>query len=288
MSVQPGEKADPHGRRRRLGIAALIVAIGLLGPSGTSASGATRIGEICPHKTNEATRGTPLKAPVALSPTPQSAQKLVNFGTGRQFKIIKYVTVTSDKMMPRTLKPDQISFEAILTRTGESLETAEFPEPTFSSPTISQDRRSISFNVCLNPEGISAGKYVGLITVSGPPGLGATSINLTVNAKDGQLFTFSWIIALLSAFVLLLLKDAKAPVANLSRWRQLLEPLTDPIWLATTVVALAVAFGALYKIYASDPAWGSNGFTNVLALVGAAAAAVGGQAILTTLGVKTK
>ena len=182
----------------------------------------------CPVKTNEAKPGPAVKPPIDLAPTTQSAQKLVNFGTNRGVRIVRHVTVTAAKPLPPSVTPEQISFEANLSRTGNTLETAEFPDPTFSLPTISADRQSISFSICLNADGIAAGKYVGLVTVSGPVGLGAASINLTVNAKDAQLFTIGWIVALLGAFSLLLIKDAAAAKTKDNDWgKALLVPLAN-------------------------------------------------------------
>jgi hypothetical protein len=242
----------------------------------------------CPVKTNEAKPGPALRPPIDLAPTTQSAQKLVNFGTSRGVRIVRHITVIAAKPLPSSVTPEQISFEANLSRTGNTLETAEFPDPTFSLPTISADRQSISFSICLNPSGISAGKYVGLATVSGPVGLGAASINLTVNAKDAQLFTFGWIAALFGAFCLLLIKDAAAAKTNNNNWgAALVIPLTNLAWWGATVVALATAFGVLYTTYSSDPAWGATGFAGVIALVGAAFGAIGGHAILTAFGTKS-
>jgi hypothetical protein len=48
-------------------------------------------------------------------------------------------------------------------------------------------------------------------------------------------------------------------------------------------VALGAAFGALYAIYAGNPAWGSGGFSDIAALIGAAFAAIGGHTIISTL-----
>jgi hypothetical protein len=186
------------------------------------------------------------------------------------------------------LQPDQINYDAVLSRTGNTLETAEFPDPTFSPAYISSDRRSIAFAVCLNPTGISAGKYVGSITVSGPEGLGSASIGLTVNAKDAQLFTLSGAAALIAAFLLLVLKDGAAvkPVEGGKWWDPFKVPLKNPFWWAATVITLGTAFGALETIYSNDPAWGASGFASLASLVGTATAAVGGHTILTTLGTK--
>src|SRR5271154_5909639 len=62
----------------------------------------------CPVKTNTAKLGAQLKPPIELEPTQQSAQKLVNFDTGREFKVVKHLTVTASKPLPPSLVPDQL------------------------------------------------------------------------------------------------------------------------------------------------------------------------------------
>jgi hypothetical protein len=83
----------------------------------------------------------------------------------------------------------------------------------------------------------------------------------------------------------MVLKDAAAArKKSRTGWdKAFLRPVTDPIWWSTTVVALVAAFGILYGVYANNPAWGSGGLSDVAALVGAAFAAVGGHAMLTSL-----
>ncbi len=245
----------------------------------------------CPRRTNEASAGKPLKKAIALSPTPQSAQRQINFGTSRDVKYVKHVTLTTESALPSSVTPQQISYEANLTRTGDTLETAEFPDPTFSLPTFSPDRRSLSFTICLDAAGVHAGKYVGLITVSGPAGLGAGSINLTINTKGDKAFFYGWSIALLiGAFLLLLIKDAAAAKAKNSAivgydwWDALKVPVRDLLWWTVTVIALGAAFGALYGAYSADPAWGAAGFAAIVPLVGTAFSAIGGHAILTAFG----
>jgi hypothetical protein len=240
----------------------------------------------CPVRTNTAKFAKPFKTPVGLQPAQQSSQRLINFGTKRVPMVIRHVTVVTDKPLPHSLLPEQINYEATtLPRTGNTLETAEFPEPTFSTPYISHDRRSISFAICLDPTGISAGKYLGTVTVDGPEGLGSASITLTVNAKDPQLFTLSWIVALLGALALLVIKDAANAKKSNNDWcAAFCTPLTNPLWYAATIFTLITTFAALYSIYTNDPAWGSSGFTSLISLVGTATVAVGGHTILTTLG----
>ena len=299
----PGEKTL---KASAVAVAAFVV-LNLFGgtataltPKGTATSSAAApvanktatvsevLGE-CPVKTNTASAGQTLSPPVELHPTQQSSERLVNLDTSRKPVIIKHVTVTTNRNLPEGVTPAQINFDASLSRTGNTLETAEFPDPTFSTPHISNDRRSISFAICLNPTGVGAGKYVGTVTVSGPEGLGNAVISLTVNAKKFQLVY--WLLALLVAFLLILIKDGSRIKKEYDEkgtamkwWKNVWKPiLWDPIWLATTVVSLGAVIASLWKIYSADPAWGADGLGSLVTLVGAAAAAVGGHAVISSL-----
>jgi hypothetical protein len=113
---------------------------------------------------------------------------------------------------------------------------------------------------------------------------------LTVNAKVDTPFWVGSAISLIAAFLLLVLKDAAAyrgkqltPPDSPDWGSSFLHPLTDPVWWVTTIVALGAAFGALYASYAGNPAWGSGGFSDIAALIGAAFAAIGGRTIISTL-----
>src|SRR5262245_3959070 len=253
------------------------------------ASGAT---DPCPRHLNDGTTGTALSPPIALTPASGSAQRIVNFGTSRATKVVRRLVFTSDELLPDSLNPQQLNFDALVSRAGDTLESTDFPDPTFSEPRISQDRQSITFDICLNPGPIPPGKYVGAVTLSGPPGLGAASVSLTVNAKDVIPFYIGAGISLLAALLLLILKDAAAFRATPDnkkddkqpKWRDsFLHPLKEPIWGATTIVALGAAFGTLLAVYAGNPAWGSGGFSDSAALIGAAFAAIGGHTIISAL-----
>jgi hypothetical protein len=96
-----------------------------------------------------------------------------------------------------------------IVRVGQSTDSTLFPEPRFSALRVSQNRRTISFRVCLDPRNqLPAGKYVGTIDVEGPLGIESTPITVTANAKDGGVFWASATLALLFAFVILLYKGA--------------------------------------------------------------------------------
>ncbi|HEY5816288.1 MAG TPA: hypothetical protein VIS95_08105 [Solirubrobacterales bacterium] len=250
----------------------------------TAASAAPGVMQ-CNRTVDDATRGKRLKPPIALTPAAGSAQRQLNFGADRGEKVMRRLVLSASKRLPPTLTSEQIAFEALLSRSGDSLESTDFAEPTFTSPKISADRRSIVFSACFDASGISAGKYVGSITVSGPVGLGAAAVSVTVNAKDSGLFVLGVIIAIIAAFLLLLVKDASAVLSeHENKWRKAFgATVADPRWWVITVGALAAAFGALITAYDTDPAWGASGFSSLWTLVGSALAAIGGQSILTSL-----
>ena len=244
----------------------------------------------CSRQLNDGKSGASLSSPITLAPAPSSAQRIVNFGTSRAIKVIKKLVFTTDKPLPNSLDPGQLNLDTLISRAGDTLESTDFPDPAFSEPRISQDRQSITFNVCLDPGPIPPGKYVGAVTLSGPPGLGAASVSLTINAKVDTAFYIGSLISLIAALLLLVLKDAAAfkgrppQGQNPTNWvESFLHPIKDPVWWATTIVALGTAFGALYAIYANNPAWGSGGFSDIAALIGAALAAIGGHTIITAL-----
>jgi hypothetical protein len=240
----------------------------------------------CTRQLGDAKTGSTVAPAITLSPSSNSSQRLVNFGTSRAMKQVSHLTFKSDKPLPDSLAADELDFDTVISRAGDTLESIDFPDPTFTQPRISADRQTITFNACLSPGSIPPGKYVGSITLSGPPGIGAASVALTVNAKVSTLFWLGSILSLAAAFLLMILKDAadqRKATANLGWLAAFGKPLLDPIWWAITLVALATAFGTLYAVYASNPAWGSGGFSDIAALIGAGFAAVGGKTLLSAL-----
>jgi hypothetical protein len=277
------------GRSRRI-LAPLVCLLGLGALNLVFTPTVSAADEHCPQvrQVDDGTAANALTPPIVLTPETGSAQRIVNFGTSRAPKPVTKLRFVTDKPLPASVTPEQLNFDAFLSRAGDTLDSTDFPDPRFSAPRISQDRQSITFTACLDPGSIPPGKYVGSITLSGPPGLSAASVALTVNAKTQTWFGIGAGLSLLAAFVLLVLKDAAAfrrkSTTNPPDWaHSFLHPIADPIWWATTVVALAAAFGTLWAVYASNPAWGSGGFSDASALIGATFAAVGGHTIISTL-----
>lgn len=273
--------------RRRIAVTLVLTALGVFA---SAPAAALATSESCTRSLNDAVAGPKIDPPLALATTAQSAQRQVNFGTDREPKTVRSLTLTTEKSLPDSLTSAQLNFESLLSRTGDGIETAEFPDPTFTDPRISPDRKSITFSACLDPKDISAGKYVGTITIGGPAGLGAAAINLTLTAKDGSLFFFFLALSLLIAFALLLTKDAATAYTaagdNANWGNALLVPLKDLRWWVATIVAMGTAFGVVYAAYDNDPSWGASGIAAGLALIASAFAAVGGHAIITSLSSK--
>jgi hypothetical protein len=238
-------------------------------------------------------------ARITITPEAGSAQRVVNLDEDREIEIVRGLRLQTNRTLPRWLKPKHFEIYAEpLVRTGdETLETVSFPEPVFIPPRILSGGRRIDFGVCLDPAGLPAGRYTGLINIGGPPGLRGATLAITANAKDANWFWKGTVIAFAVALLTLLFKGAadkrlanRTPPSTANPnptwpgwWESLLAAIGDPQFVFTSIVAVATAFGALYTSYASDPAWGATGPGSVFALVVTAFAAVGGQTLLAGL-----
>lgn len=225
----------------------------------------------CTRRVNDVkVTGPALADAVTLSPEKGSEQRLKNFDGGRSIKEIKDVRLVSDKRLPDTLTPAQISFDALIARADDKLESVDFPDPTFTEPTFTNDRRHIVFTICLSAAGVSPGKYVGSIAVSGPEGLGEGRVGITANLKARW---YIWLVLVLVAMALsggaLFFKD----------WTKDSSSITKGWWFKT-VAALVVTFGVLATAYVNDPAWGAGVFQAGIALIGTALASIGGRKLI--------
>jgi hypothetical protein len=225
----------------------------------------------CTRRVNDVTDfGPALSDPVVLSPDTDSEQRLKNFDGNRGTKVFRDIRLVSDKRLPDALNPGQINFDALIERAADKLESVDFPDPTFTAPRISTNRKQISFDMCLNAKGVSPGKYVGNVTVSGPDGLGEARVGITANLKARFLI---WLIfaaiAMLFACAAMFFKDWTKDKTSIDRK-----------WWFKTIGTLVVAFGALAAVYLNDPTWGAGLFASFIALVGTALAAVGGRKLI--------
>lgn len=214
--------------------------------------------------------GPALAEPAVLSPEKGSEQRLKNFDGNRGTKEFRNVRLVSDKRLPDTLTSARIGFSALVERAGDKLESVDFPDPTFTEPRISSDRRHIVFNICLNASGVSPGKYVGNVTVAGPEGLGEGRVGITANLKARWVvWALLTAVAIVLSFLAMYFKD----------WTKDSSSITKGWWFKT-VGTLVVTFGLLAGVYINDPTWGASYFEAGVALIGTALASVGGRKLI--------
>jgi hypothetical protein len=268
----------------------------------------------CVRQAGEGRAGPALEPTVKLVPEPDSASQVVNFGGSRGWQFAD-VVLNARPALPKSLEPREIRLEVLrrFTRTSDSLPTASAPTPRFTEPRISPGRDRITFTVCLNGTGLSAGSYSGNVLVEGPQGLAPASVSVTANAKNA---TLAWLggvgVVLLAALFLVLrgaaARQAKTAEENAKEFataadaagrkravakqdqapRGLMSYLKDVFkdlnWWVTSVVALGIAIGTIIGIYSATPAWGADTLGSVVSLVGPAFTAVGVQSVITSLG----
>jgi len=227
---------------------------------------------------------------------PEAADGTINFGGTRGTKATDVVLLAS-KPLPRGFSGAQLELDSPrrFARTGQNLDSASLRLPRFSNPQILEHRKKIRLRVCVDATDAPAGAYSGQIFISGPPRIASTSVALTVNVKtEERTFWLFLILALLGAFLLLLFKAAKEvrekdeaekrdTRKQVVRWKVALRSrLKDPTFVVSTIVALGAAFVAMRGIYDSTPAWGTETWTNVFALVGTAFGAAGVGSLIST------
>lgn len=274
---------------------------------------ATAMADTCPRSANQPTPQEPKKAkgkgkkggskPATITLKPETASEVVNFGGARGTKSVDVVLLASQPL-PKTFSPKQLELDSPkrFQRAGQALDSASLPLPRFSNPQLIEHRKKILLRICLDADGAKPGTYSGAVYISGPRGIGSTSVAMTANLKtSGAFFLLAQILAILLALFLLLLKAAKEENDRLKearkkevddgeretpkpiKWREAILPnLTDLGFWASTLIALGAAFVAMRAIYDSTPAWGTETWTNVFALFGTAFGAAGIGSLLTT------
>jgi hypothetical protein len=219
--------------------------------------------------------------------TPDRQELTWTFGASRE-AISLPVLIHASPQLPSDAQIDVSPARIRLVRDDDS---EVFPNTvTHTEPAISRNGDRITFDVCIDPEGVRPGKYAGKFFVDGPPEVTAATISIAVTARS-----LSWlvvgILAALAAVcgVLTLkgvadykkeLKDAKPPKAF--EWRSALKyiwRLEDGRVLSSLVGVGTAAFVAV-KLYHGDAAFGDDWFTDVITLASAAIAAVGAQSVL--------
>jgi len=283
-------------------LAGLVVALAVFGlvdllGGGTSATDAAEEKK-CESESAEVETGDgEIKPRIVLQPDTGSQERVVNFGNDRDPEPLSF-RIKSDPALPPDLEQSLDLTADTFTRTGNAnAESVTFPEPTFSKVEPSLNRERVTFTVCLAPPpDLPAGKYTGLVTLDGPPGVEGPSVSIVANAKDETMFYLGGALTLILAVLVLLYKgtadrraahiDALPPGANepdrdkAESWKTAREEtLKDVGWVAPMIFAVVATAGSLYALYANDPAWGAEGVGSVAALIGAGLAAVGAKAI---------
>lgn len=287
-------------------LAAVVTISPLAAVAQATASASHRVPGDClaPGSADTTAGGNPIEPAIKFQAVPQATTR--NFGSDRK-PVDAVFKLTTESALPKDIeKRLELVADPIL-RVGDTTDSAAFPEPSFSALRVSQDRKTIRFRVCLDPTNdLRAGKYVGTISLEGPPGVDASTVTVTANAKDGGVFTWSAIISLLLAFFIMLYKGANEERVRLKAEAEKLpetddaekqtkasalttadkyfpaawSTLKDPRWLIPTLFAVGAAGGALWGIYDANPAWGEAGpITSAFAIIGAALAAIGAKAI---------
>lgn len=252
--------------------------------------------ERCPVKSaSRSVIGPAVSPAIELEPEPASQARVVNFDTSRDLKYTSF-SVTADPPLPAGAERRLNLVADTIVRTGnDKTETVLFPDATFSELKISGNRNRITFDVCLDPpDDLSAGSYAGSITVDGPPGIEATSVTVTLNAKNGALFKGGLAVTTLFALGILFYKEAsakrtaavtkagtdEAKKAEAEKWGpHLRHTRTDFGWWVPTIFALGSMIGVLLALWYGNQTWGDSGLNSVVALIGAGMAAIGAREI---------
>lgn len=253
----------------------------------------------CPRPANRPTKGAGKEISPRITLKPETAGEVINFGGTRGTRSVDVVLLAS-RPLPKefTVKQLELDSPKRFRRTGQTLDSASLRLPRFSNPQIIEHRKKIRLRICVDTTDAPAGAYSGQVFISGPPGITGTSVTLTVNAKTTTSFFFLFLIlALVVAFFLLLFKAAKEEKEKREaknppetpKWREVIFPrFKDPLFLVSTAIALVAALVAMRGIYDSNPAWGTETWTNVFALCGTAFGAAGVGSLITAFTPKAK
>jgi hypothetical protein len=208
------------------------------------------------------------------------------------------ITVGASPVLPESATPDQITLEVPkrFKRSGDKAETEFIDLLQFSTPRIINRGSLIGFSLCVDPDHLEAGSYVGQVIVGGPVGVEPATLAVTVNKQNGTLFWVGWAAAGLLAGVLLLLQAARTPYDEYVKkntggntkpkklWKAIKETVVDVMgFVLPALIGIALALAAMYQIYAGDPAWGADSLSSVIALVGTAITAAGLGAFISSI-----
>jgi len=228
--------------------------------------------ERCPRPFHHADRTRALRAPIALSR--DGAVRIISFGRKRGLQTTDVVFRTS-RPLPARIKPGNLGLDLTrkLVRQGDKLVTVAGIEPTFRGPQIAHSRRQLTFTVCVDGDGLAAGRYTGTVEAFGPRGLGTAQAAVSVAVKNATLFGAGVVLALLVAAAAIWLKERDArrrARRRESMWRVVLLGYVAP---------LAAGLAAAYGVYAKTPAWGADEGAAIIGLVTTALTAIGVRSI---------
>jgi hypothetical protein len=270
---------------------------------------------LCTRNAGAYSPGNSVKPPITL--TPDLPAQTVNFGGGRGWKYVD-VVLRASQPLPTGFEISQLDLEVLrhLVSQGDTTTTVASGPITFTEPRLNPRRDVITFTICLNGAGLSAGHYAGAITAEGPDGIGPANLTINANAKDGRLFWITLALSGILVFVLLVWRGAtgkqsdvtkqvaaavsNAPVAggnitgltedlkttasksvgDKARWNLKRDVLTDPFFLLSTIISAAFAIAAAFTIYSQNTAWGSDPAVDAFAVASAVLAAAGFRSLL--------
>jgi hypothetical protein len=220
--------------------------------------------------------GPALAEPVTLKPEP--AKPILNLGDEAEVDLV----FVADKTLPRNLRPEQLAASSRrFQRSNDQLPNAYIDKPTFTKASIEGNRKEVIVTVCIDDSDVEAGTYSAPVTLSGPEGLTAESVALTVNSKDEDRYVWGAIIAGLVALLLLIMMAGRVAYdAQAAEKKSTKEALEVPLrglfsfWFPT-VIAIGAAELAMYEVFTKDVAWGANGLGSFIELAGVALTATG-------------
>ncbi len=269
----------------------------------------------CTRKAGEFSRGGTVKPTITL--TPDLPTQTINFGGDRGWQFAE-VVLSASRPLPSNFKPEQLNIEVLrqFARQSETDRSVTLAPPTFTPPAINPSRTAITFAVCFDGSGLSAGHYNGAVTVEGFRGIGPTNVAFNLNAQNQALFL---VVLVISAVLILFLlfwrgaatvqsdnamavvaevnssltggasvvsqqaaADAQKPIQARQRFVLKGEVLRDPMFWVGTMLSTIAALAAAWAIYSANNSWGVNPVTEAFAIVSAVLAAVGFQSLLTS------
>jgi hypothetical protein len=282
--------------------------------SASSGTPAPHQESLCTRKAGAYAPGKVVKPPITL--TPDIPAQTINFGGGRGWEFVD-VVLRASRPLPPSFAVSQLDLEVLrrLVSQGDTTTTVSSGPIAFTEPHLNPGRNVITFTICVDGDGLSAGHYAGAISAEGPAGVGPSTVTLNANAKNWTAFWITVVLSGLAVFFLLVWRGATAkqsdatkevadavsaaPGANLAvtadlkakaensvgkraRWKLRRDVLKDPFFILSTIISAAFAVAAAFTIYSSNTAWGSDLAVDCFAVASAVLSAAGFRSLLAT------